>query len=692
MRRDDARAVGWASAARRTLLRAGGRAGVALGIGLGFGIGIGIGLGILPAAPPAVAEAVFYREAPDLAARAARGELPPLQWRLPRNPLLIPVEEAGRYGGTWRLGLIGAADGLLVYRTIGYEPLVRWDPAWRRVIPNVAQSFQVSDDATRFTFRLRPGLRWSDGEPFTAEDIRFWFEHVLLDPELTPSPPVWMPNAPRAVRLEVDDPYTVRFVFPEPNGLFLVALASASDLAASVSHPRHALARYHRRLNPDGIAVEVRAAGAADWVELFRLKAASALNRSDPAALLRDPPGPAGARQAAARIPTLNAWVIDRLEPGDPPRFVAERNPYYWKVDPVGQQLPYIDRTEFMAVETLDRFVGLLADGRIDLQSRHLGHPALQARLGPLLEKGYRGIAMQPADSNAVPLVLNLTHPEPALRALFADRRFRVALSRAIDRRAVVDNVFGGQGEPQQVAPRPDSRFHLERLARQHLDHDLAAADLALDLLGLERRDGDGVRLMADGRRLSFTMLVRQDRPHQGEAMALIAAGWRRIGVEARVEVVSRRALEQRVAENRFDGLVGQGDGGMEAIQEAHAFIPALAGSQAAPLWTSWARNPGAPGAVTPPPAVLAQMELFHQLKRTTAPDLQERLMRAILEIAADQFFVIGICTQPGYTALARREFRNVPRTMPDGWAYPTPAPTNPSQYFLAPPPSGAGG
>lgn len=644
-------------------------------------------LAVLATLPVMARAQTFYRESPDLAARVRDGKLPPVEERLPRNPLLLSVEEEiGRYGGTWTQGMIGNGDSALIYRTIDYEHLVRWDPTWRRVIPNVAQSFQVSSDATTYTFRLRPGLKWSDGAPYTADDIRFWFEDVLLSPDLAVPEPTWLRKGAGAVRLEVEDPYTIRFVFAEPNGLFLPALASGSDLSVGTAFPRHALMRYHKRYNPDGAAAEAKAEGFADWRDFFMLKAGMRQGRSDPASLLRRPVADAIDRvEPAVPVPTLCAWVIDRLEPGSPPRLVAERNPYYWKIDPVGHQLPYIDRTEFLLAGSQDEFAGLLREGRIGMQARHVVAPAIQADLQRYLDGGYRPIVMQSSETNTLPIYLNLSHNDPALRALFGDRGFRVALSQAIDRQAIIDAVFAGQGEPFQVAPRRESRFFDETLALQYTEQDPAAADAALDRLGLAR-GSDGVRRLPDGRRLGFVVMVRLDRPHHEQAMAMVGRNWRRIGVEISLERRDRAELMKIMQNNGFDAMIGNTDGGMDSIREAYAFIPSMRTAVSpAPLWARWADDPQAPGALEPPASVRQQTELFAALQRTPDPDEQDRLMRAILGIAAAQFHTIGISTHPGFRALVRRDFHNVPRSMPDAWGYPTPAPTNTAQYFIAP-------
>lgn len=649
----------------------------------------------LGAAGPAAADGrAFYRESPALAARVAAGALPPVSGRLPGNPLLIPVDGIGRYGGVWRQAMIGEADGLLVYRTIGYEPLVRWDAGWRRVVPNVAQAVEVSEDARVFTFRLRPGLRWSDGVPFTVEDVQFWFEDVLGNPDLTPVPPPWMPRG--GVRLEIPETDTVRFVFAQPNGLFLPALASGQERRGPTDYPRHALERYHIRYNPDGAAAMARAAGTGGWAALFHLKANSFQSLSTLPALLRRPvPEPAGGLAGPALpavpmeadgVPVIAAWRIVRYEPGPPPRVVAERNPFYWKVDPAGQQLPYLDRVEVALTDGDDSFLELLLGGGIDLQARHVVVPQVQERLPALLGGDFRPLMMQASDSNAVPLMLNLTHPDEGLRALFSRRDVRIALSIAIDRAEIIDGPLNGHGIPAQVAPRAESRFHSDRLARQHLVYDPAAAGAALDAAGLSRRGAGGVRLLADGRPAAFTILARTDRPHQREAARMTARFWRAIGLDVRVEEVDRAVLRRRVRANAFDVVIGSGDGGMDPMQEIHGFIPAFEGYNGAPAWERWRESSGHPDAMVPPEPVLRQLDLHRRIRETADSDQQDRLMREILDIAAEEFYAIGIAVMPGGMGVVRSTFRNVPRTMPESWVYPTPAPTNPAQYYTEAP------
>ncbi|MGI9500840.1 MAG: ABC transporter substrate-binding protein, partial [Geminicoccaceae bacterium] len=129
-----------------------------------------------------------FQEAPALEAKVEAGELLPVEERLPKNPLVLEVvEQPGEYGGTLRRAILGGGDQHNMVRIMGSENLVRWDANWTEVRPNIAESWEVSEDATTFTFKLREGMKWSDGAPFTADDIMFWYEDVFTDETLTPS-------------------------------------------------------------------------------------------------------------------------------------------------------------------------------------------------------------------------------------------------------------------------------------------------------------------------------------------------------------------------------------------------------------------------------------------------------------------------------------------------------------------------
>ena len=204
-------------------------------------------LGSLLAANAALA----YQEAPMLAERVAVGELPPVDERLPAEPLAVtPIEAIGSYGGTLRRVLIGSSgDHNTILRIVGPQSLVRWKPDYSGLEPNLATSWEISDDAREYTFHLREGLKWSDGHPLTTEDIRFFVEDIL-NSDFYGSPPVQFVSGGETVAIETPDDYTVTFKFKEPNGLFLYDLASPYG-APPVLWPKHYCSQFHPKYNPD---------------------------------------------------------------------------------------------------------------------------------------------------------------------------------------------------------------------------------------------------------------------------------------------------------------------------------------------------------------------------------------------------------------------------------------------------------
>ncbi len=618
-----------------------------------------------------------YSEAPQLAARVAAGQLPPVSERLPQNPLVVePHERIGDYGGVWRMGLRGGQDGALFIRTL-YDHLVRWNIDWTEVIPNVAESFEVNEAATEFTFRLREGMKWSDGQPFTADDIVFWYEDVLTNEAYRAVNPIpsWLQAGDEPVVVEKLDDTTVVFRFAAPNGLFIQRLATP-DGNLPTRFPRHYLEQFHPKYNPEGIDAQIREAGASDWVNLMGLKAGGV------------PGTPYDARWANPDLPTLYAWTITTGY-GEGARVTAERNPYYFKVDPEGNQLPYIDRLVYEQFEDVEVLVLRALAGDIDMQDRHIGTLGNRAVFTDNMERGnYHFFSKVPAFMNAAVIALNLTHKDPVKREIFNNKDFRIGLSYAINRDEINDLVFVGQTEPFQAAPRPESPFYNERMAKQYTEFDLALANEHLDRAGYSQRDAQGYRLGPDGNRISFVVeITAAVNPFWLDIMELVQGYWQEVGIDAQVRNIDRALLYTRKDANEHDAMVWQGDGGLDVVLEPRWYFPFSAESVYAQAWQTWYNNPSGVGSLTdpeePPAITRRQMELYDQLKATGDPEQQTALMNEILEIAADEFYAIGTVLMPPGYGIVKNNFHNVPESMIDAYLYPHPGPTNPEQYFV---------
>jgi peptide/nickel transport system substrate-binding protein len=611
-----------------------------------------------PAVPAEISEAPFFEGM----------DLPPVAERIGDEPLVVqPLEAIGTYGGTWRTALIGGQDTAWLERTANYDNLVTWAPDWSEVVPDVAKAFEVSDDATRYTFTLRKGTMWSDGEPFTSADVEFYVNSVYRNADLTTS----LGTSPFSI--EVTDDQTFTIVFEEPEGFALQHMCEPSGVTWT-RYPRHYLEQFHKDFNPDGIDALVEEAGAADWIELFRLKGSGI------------PGTPYDARWSNPDLPRLNAWKL--VEPyGEGTRVRFERNPYYWKVDTAGNQLPYLDEVVFDVVEDPEVLLLRAANGEIDMHTRHINTLANKPVLAENREKGdYEFIDIIPANMNTVIFALNMTHKNEQLREIFQNKDFRVGLSYAINRQEVIDAIFVSQGEPWQLCPRAETPWYDEELAKQFTDYDIDKANEHLDKV-LPDKNGDGIRLMPNGDPLTFVVEVTGDlAATHVDVSNLVVDYWKAVGVSANLKPEDRSLLYTRKDANEHDCVVWQGGGGSnDAILDPRWYLPANGESNWAIAWYIWYAKPSNPQAepMEPPEHIKEQFRLYDEVQATADPEKQNDAFRQVLAIAKDTFNGIGVSLPAPEYGIKKVNLMNVPATMPGAALYPNPAPTLPETYFF---------
>ena len=612
----------------------------------------------------------MYGEAPDLAARVRQGELPPVEERLPANPLVIDVvEQIGEYGGVWRVAVIGGGDNSWLNRVMGFDKLVRYAPNSTEIVPDIAERFEASDDATTYTFYLRRGMKWSDGHPYTADDIVFWWEDIATNPDYQSQFALrsmfLVDGEPMRVR-KIDD-FTVQFIFREPNALFLQQFADRNGFEPT-RYPKHYLERFHPDYN-DNIDAVLREYGQSDWVSLMNFIAT------------REPAG-----TGDPDLPVTTAWnSITRY--GEAPQIIMVRNPFYHKVDPEGNQLPYIDRVVFDQLEDREVLVLKALNGEIDFMDRHIATPANRAVFADNMERGgYEFVETLPSGMNQMIISLNLNHQDPVLREVFQNRDFRVGLSHAINRQELIDLIYIGQGEPWQAAPRRESPYFDQEMAKQYTEFDLRLANQYLDRAGLTRRDNQQFRLLPDGRRLSFSVEVASGQQDRIDMLELIDGYWAEVGVDMQVRVQDRSLLYARKDAAQHDAVVWGGDGGVDPMTEPRYFFPFSNESNYAPAWAAWytqldAAFGGAVNAEEPPAAPKRQMELYDEIKKTGNARRQVELMAEIIEIAKEQFYTIGTVLPANGYGIKKTNFRNVPMQGLHFAQYP--AHLNTSQFFI---------
>lgn len=604
--------------------------------------------------------AADYSEAPELAEQVAAGTLPPVEERLPENPLVLePIEGIGEYGGVWRSALKGTFDNGWIRRTVAYQPLVAFDLKWQKVIPNVAESFEANADATEFTFKTRKGHKWSDGAPFTSADLVFAIE-TLSHEDYAAHRPGFIDWG--TIKAEAIDDVTVKITLAEPNGTLMQRLA-AVDGPFIVNAPKHFCSQFVPDHNENAAEV-AKERGYDSWSQAF--EQICYFNFT------------------TAERPTLNAWRQVTNYDGINQVIDFERNPYFFKVDPAGNQLPYIDDIQYVQTENTEDILLKVINGEIDFSNRHFATVTNKPVVFDGQEKGgYRLTKTIDARMNSAVIQLNLNHEDPAKRELYQNKDFRVALSHAIDRQEIIDVMFAGQGTPHQAAPRPESAFYNEELATQYTEFDPDLANELLDGLGLTERNDDGIRLDSQGNPITISLLTASDFTEFNDISQLLVEYWADIGIAIDQRNVERSFAYEHFRSNQHDMHMWWGDGGLgDAILDPRYYLPFNGESAFAYKWAQWFMNPDGAGAEMPSEAAKAQMDLYRQLETSGSSEEQARLFGEILDIAQDEFWAIGISLPPEGYVVANKRLGNVPEVQPFAWQYPQPGPMGTSQLY----------
>ena len=277
-------------------------------------------------------------------------KLPPIKQRLPDNPLVVTMDgktsEIGQQGGTLNM-LIGRARDVRMLVVYGYARLICYDRNLQ-MAPDILESIDVKEDRI-FTMKLRKGHKWSDGEPFTSDDFRYFWEDVANDKDLSPAgPPAELLVEGKPPQVEYLDKTTVRYTWLKPNPEFLPRMAGASPLF--IFRPAHYLKQFHKKYTPKVTDIEKNDPGKRTWAAIH--------NREDNMVQYDNP-----------KLPTLQPWINTTKAPAD--RFLAVRNPYFHRVDENGRQLPYIDKIVLPVVDA--KLIPAKAGaGESDLQARDI--------------------------------------------------------------------------------------------------------------------------------------------------------------------------------------------------------------------------------------------------------------------------------------------------------------------------------
>lgn len=411
--------------------------------------------------PPAGAD---VKESPMLTALVEAGELPPLEERLPTNPVVVElVDGPGQYGGSLRYA--STSDGITPVTILSPSGYLEWDLPGLKQLPSVAESFEPNETSDVWTITFREGLKWSDGEPFTSDDVDFAFTDYLGNDTIFPAAPYFWSDADQN-KPTVDwvDDRTFTVTFGTSNPLFPQYMAHVVN-GWQLFKPMHYLKQFHAEHVGDEEATTVaKAAGFDTWDKYFVDRSNAWVNPD---------------------LPVLGAYRVTSSSGGSGTA-TLERNPYYYKTDPDGRQLPYIDQVsvQILNQEALDLRA---ANGELDLQGTGLAFSGAQVLLQNAEERGYR-VARWVNSGGTAAVIPNLSHKDSALRELFTDVRFRAALSHAINRDDVNKALLSDIGVIRQPIASEGTEYWVEGAGETFIEYDPEKAESLLDELGMTKK------------------------------------------------------------------------------------------------------------------------------------------------------------------------------------------------------------
>jgi peptide/nickel transport system substrate-binding protein len=538
--------------------------------------------------------------------------------------LLVTSGEVGRYGGRLvvnersepkTLNPVAAVDSAsreVIQRMMA--DLIHINRGSQRTEPALAKSWKVSGDGLRYTMDLRRGLRFSDGQPFDADDVLFSFE-VYLDERLH-SPQrdlLVVGDAPIAARKL--DAYRVEFRLAKP-------YAAAERLFDSVAVlPRHLLERAYRE------------------------------GKLDKAWGLTTPPD---------QIAGLGSFRLKKYVPGE--RLVLERNPYYWKTDRHGNREPYLNELDFLYVASQDAQAIRFQAGESDVVS------GLSAESYTVLEKeqkarGYRLYDLGPGlEYNFLFFNLNDLGAKGSTQiarkqAWFRDVRFRQAVSAAIDRQSIVRLVYQGRGVPLWGHVTPGNKFWLNT-AIVRPAAGLASARHLLQSAGFAWK-ADGSLVDAGGTPVEFSIVTGAGNSQRTQMATLIQNDLSRLGMNVSVAPLEFRALLDRLFQTHdYEACVlGLGSGDVDPNPEMNVWLS----SGGTHLWN--------PGQGRPATAWEAEIDrLMREQMTTLDPSRRKRLYDRVQQLVATNLPLVCLAS-PNILVGAKNDLGNFRPAILDHYA-----------------------
>ena len=607
------------------------------------------------AALTAVHADTMLKEPPSLEVEVKSGALPPMKERLPDNPLVVDFASSGKSIGRYCCSLemlMGKAKDIRMMTVYGYARLIGFNDKFE-LRPDILESFEV-EEGRIFTLQIRKGHKWSDGHPFTSEDFRYYWEDVANNEELSRSglPQVLLSNG-KPPKFEVIDEHTVRYTWEDPNPAFPLGLAY--PLATYIYKPAHYMKQFHVNYK-DREELEKQATdlGYRNWSAMH-----TALGRQY--------------RPENPETPTLQPW--HNTTEGPSKRVVFKRNPYYHRVDPNGQQLPYIDEMILLMGST-DIVPAKTGAGESDLQARYLRFDNFTFLKEGEEKQGYRVLPWRAGIASQISIYPNLNVKDPVWRDLFQNREFRRALSIGINRSELNEQLYFGLGKVGGDTVLEQSPLYKESLAHNWTQHDPDLANSMLDKIGLAKRNDQGTRLLPDGRPMEIIIESAGESTEQTDALELIRYHWEQLGIRS-----FSRSLQRDIHRRRF--LTGETMMTISKGLNIGLATPDLNPEELAPVspaqpnWPVWGQYTQTGGKAGEPPTLPSAkrlLELYEMWRASTNFAQRESIWSEMLEIYSEEVFSIGTTREVIQPVVVNDKLQNVPQ---EGvWAW------SPSSFF----------
>ncbi|MGI6368981.1 MAG: ABC transporter substrate-binding protein [Anaerolineae bacterium] len=588
------------------------------------------------------------------------GQLPPVEERLPEDPRVVPAyESVGKYGGTLTVGAVS------VTLTGGDRDMCTDLPHMGRLshdtqsaVPHVLKDWEVSADQTEFTCHMRRGMRWSDGEPVTTENFRYWYEDIAFNTEITPVPNFMIRVGGKPMELDIIDDYTFRIRFGAPNPAVPMNVFAHTN-ASMIFSPSHYLKQFHIRYNEK--ANEVAKKQGYDFWYQFHGRQANRAQNID--------------------LPRLECFIPVRDTPS---MSFAERNPYYHAVDTEGNQLPYIDKVIMQKAPEISVLDTKIVGGTYDFAGFSLSILNYATYAEAAAESDSRMLLWQSGKGGEVIYHFNHNYPNAEWRSVFQDDRFRQALSMAINRKEINDVIYFGHATETAFTVMSSSRHYRPEYAMtEYAEFDPDKANKVLDEIGLEWNSAHTHRLWPHSKTptiIPFDMY--ESETPKGPITELVSEYWKAIGIEIQWKSITRTLLAEKVLANEEPMSLWHGDCSADPIfmRLVSHFQPRYGDNSCwGVLWGQWYDTKGEAGE-EPPPVI---KDLYTWLDEYNLTDSNEPAANTLKSMAEHVWAVstVGNAPQP---LIVRNYLRNVSETG-GYWSWDTlwTRPELPEQWYL---------